>query len=135
MKKAPTAKSPCGTQQARPVEDNIDLQYKQGPLGRAWSGTSKRVRSQNPICQRILNVGLYKNEQCHSPAVLVHHHHSPRNRPDLFLKVYDENGKSNLIALCAGCHIDSEGTDGMDGVLWVEGIDFVRTEYAPFSVS
>jgi 5-methylcytosine-specific restriction endonuclease McrA len=90
----------------------------------AWTWLSKLVRSQNPICQRIRDDGRGP-EQCRYASRMVHHHHSPKDRPDLMLSVYDEAGSSNLVALCLQCHNDSPGTFGT----WIEGRDFVRTNF------
>jgi len=95
---------------------NGDKRYTTG----AWPKLSRVMRGLNPICQRIIVSNLYGTEQCHSPATLVHHIVSPRQRPDLFLV------PSNLICLCDQCHPDAEGTpnwkewDGKTG-------DFVPT--------
>lgn len=130
MMRPPVAKSTARQEQARMRKYNGDKRYTTGP----WPKVSEAVRRQNPICQKILNTGLYRNEQCHAPATLVHHHHSPDKFPHLFLRVYDDEGHSNLMALCDQCHVDNAGTDGSDGVLWVEGIDFVRTEFKQWRV-
>jgi hypothetical protein len=131
MIRPPVARSTARQDQAAMRKYNGDKRYSTG----AFPKLSRVVRARNPICQKIVNAGLYRNEQCHSPSVLVHHYHSPRTRPDLFLSVYDENGVSNLIALCAQCHCDSDGTDGENGApLWVEGVDFVRTEFKQWQV-
>ena len=129
MRKTPTAKAPARTPTAQ--EHGGDPKYSTG----AWPKLSRVVRARNPICQRILNVGLYKNEQCHNFSQLVHHRHGASAHPELFLSVYDKEGISNLIALCLGCHIDSDGTDGTNGTVnWIEGVDFVRTEFKQWRV-
>jgi hypothetical protein len=93
--------------------------------GRAWRLVSALVRSFNPICQRLLDDGRGGMERCHNPSTLVHHHNSPKQRPDLFASIFDKEGGSNLIALCSHCHTDAEGTVGV----WLEGRDFARTFY------
>ena len=74
---------------------------------RAWqsrrTGLALAVRTRNPICQKLHIEGL-RLRRCHNKSDCVHHAHGPRVRPDLFLSVYDEHGKSNLIALCNDCH-------------------------------
>jgi hypothetical protein len=118
MLRTPTAKPPCATPQARPADDNIDLQYKQGPLGRMWIRLSKLMRDLNPVCQKIPNTGLYKpGEQCHNRATLVHHLVSPRVDPTLFLVA------SNLVCLCNSCHPPDDGTPW-----WKVGVDYVETK-------
>jgi hypothetical protein len=116
MQRTPTAQLPGATPTARAADDNIDAQYKQGPLGAAWISTSKLMRRLNPVCQKIVNDGLYRNEQCHNPAALVHHLVSPRQDPKLFLVA------SNLVALCAHCHPPDDGTPW-----WKVGVDYVAT--------
>lgn len=116
MLKTPTAKVPGGTPTAR--QNGGDPRYQ----STAWKRLSQVMRRLNPVCQRILNVGGYKNEQCHNPAALVHHYHGAISRPDLFFTA------SNLIAICFSCHVDTDGTDGVNGApLWVEGKDYVAT--------
>lgn len=39
-------------------------------------------------------------------AVTVHHVHPLRERPDLALSEFDEDGNVNLICLCESCHWD-----------------------------
>lgn len=110
---------------------------------RGWSGrtgVAKAVKVRNPICQKLESV-CGRLEQCHRPAYLVHHRISPRVRPDLALKVYDEKGMSNLIALCARCHPDSDGTpdwrEASHGDMTPPGGGefFVRTQFSLNSVS
>jgi hypothetical protein len=89
---------------------------------REWSGgvgIQPNVLMRNAQCQRLIN-----GKRCWNGSTLVHHRISPRVRPDLFSAVFDENGISNLIALCRDCHPNTEGTPE-----WREGIDFVRTEF------
>jgi hypothetical protein len=88
-------------------------------------GVRPAVLMHNPRCQRIVD-----GKQCWHGAALVHHRISPRERPDLFLSPFDENGFSQLIALCRDCHPNSEGTPD-----WVEGKDYVRTEFAIMGVN
>jgi 5-methylcytosine-specific restriction endonuclease McrA len=111
MLKTPTAKMPGGT----PTADLHfgDKRYVQG----AWPKLSRVMRRLNPVCQRILNVGSYRNEQCHNAAALVHHLIAPQERPELFLQ------PTNLVALCFSCHPDTPGTPN-----WVVGKDYVETE-------
>jgi hypothetical protein len=130
MLKTPTARQPSSTPTAKGTHDG-DPKYTTG----AWPKVSRKVRSDNPICQKILNVGLYKNEQCHNASQLVHHRHGAIAYPELFLSVYDKDGVSNLIALCLNCHVDTDGTDGTNGTdNWIEGVHFVRTEYREWRV-
>lgn len=91
------------------VRDEIDRMYQRA----RWKKTRWLFLSNNPVCQRI-----HRAEQCQNPSTLVHHLLSPRNRPDLFTE------PTNLCALCAHCHPDSEGTPE-----WVEGKDYVKTEF------
>jgi len=57
----------------------------------------------NPQCQKLHNInGVLR--RCRNLSYLVHHITGARLRPDLFLSVFDENGKSNLVALCSACH-------------------------------
>jgi len=110
MNKTPTAKLPGGTPTAQ--QHGGDPKYTTGP----WPKLSRVLRALNPVCQRILNVGSYHNEQCHNASQLTHHLIAPQQRPDLFLQA------SNLVCLCLSCHPDTEGTPG-----WVEGKDYVAT--------
>ena len=129
MKKTPTAQMPSGTPTAQQNDNGTKYQSPH------WRRVSRKIRSDNAVCQRILNVGLYHNEQCHNASQMVHHRRGAIAHPELFLSVYDRDGVSNLIALCWGCHVDFDGTDGTNGTpLWVEGVDFVRTEYQPWRV-
>lgn len=101
-----------------PANDSVRRQYH----SREWSGRSgiqPAVLMRNRRCQRVIN-----GKQCWNGATLVHHRISPRVRPDLFSRPFDENGTSQLIALCRDCHPRDEGTPN-----WVEGVDFVRTEF------
>jgi len=83
-----------------------------------WRRLSLMVRSKNPLCQKLVN-----GRQCMSPSRICHHRLSPWRRRDLFLSVYDENGVSQLIALCMAHHPDVDTPD------WIEGKDFCRTEF------
>ncbi len=99
-------------QTARRRYDPNDKFYKSGP----WPKLSQVMRRLNPVCQRILNAGLYKNEQCHNASALTHHIVSPKQRPELALV------PANLICLCEHCHPTEQGTPG-----WVVGKDYVAT--------
>ncbi|HXZ14067.1 MAG TPA: hypothetical protein VEG64_16900 [Candidatus Sulfotelmatobacter sp.] len=118
MKRTPTAKLPGTTPAARGYSD--DPRYTRG----AWPKLSRVMRGHNPVCQKILNVGMYKNEQCHNASTLVHHLVSPKERPDLFLV------PSNLVCLCENCHPPTEGTPD-----WVAGKDYVATVLPKWRVS
>jgi hypothetical protein len=83
-----------------------------GPLrtlyhSRGWqgqrTGLALAVRQRNPICQKLHVVGG-RLIRCRYASALVHHMNGARLRPDLFFSVFDENGKSNLVALCKECH-------------------------------
>jgi hypothetical protein len=100
----------------RRENDPSRSRYNTGPFPKL----SKILRGQNPICQKLNAAGI----RCSSLSVLVHHRHSPRSRPDLFLRVFDENNVSQLICLCASDHPKDDGTPD-----WKEGIDFCRTEF------
>jgi len=76
---------------------------------KAWRSVSTAIRVRNPMCQ-MLHPERGKLMPCHNPSTLVHHRWSPRERPDLFMRTYDESGVSHLIALCADCHPTSDGT-------------------------
>jgi hypothetical protein len=129
MLKTPTAKLPGATPAAQ--QHGGDPRYTTG----AWTRLSRVLRARNPICQKILNVGLYKNEQCHNASQLVHHRHGAIAHTELFFSVYDNEGVSNLISLCLGCHVDTDGTDGQNGTpLWVEGVHFIRTEFKQWNI-
>lgn len=114
-----------------PKDPRVRPEQDKRYVGKAWRATAALVKRQNPICQRLLDDGRGGVEQCHNPSTLVHHHNSPKNRPELFTAIYDADGGSNLIALCPHCHSDAEGTLGV----WVEGRDFVRTRYKKPSFS
>lgn len=116
MKRSPRLKTP-GTLTAVLA----DRYRKSLPLAKryasaAWEKLSACMRRHNPICQRILNEGSYRNEQCHNASVLAHHLLGTRSRPDLFFV------SSNLVCLCLQCHPDTDGTPQ-----WAEGVDYVKT--------
>lgn len=103
--------------------------------GRAWSGKvgiSPAVKARNPICQKLHLVDG-RLEQCRNWSFLVHHRNSPRLRPDLFASVFDERGISNLIALCQGCHPQSDGTpewqEARPGDVATHGEFFIKTQW------
>jgi hypothetical protein len=100
---------------ANPLAENPVASLYNSP---AWRKTSHLVRSHNSLCQRLIN-----GKQCTEPSRLVHHRLSPYRRRDLFLSIYDENGVSQLIALCQSHHPDVDTPD------WREGVDFTRTEF------
>jgi hypothetical protein len=104
------------------ANDSVRQIYN-APAWKGRSGIAPAVKARNPVCQK-LKVVNGRRVQCLQPSFLVHHRLSPRVRPDLALSVYDEKGVSQLIALCDGCHPEIEGTPD-----WVEGVDFVRTEF------
>jgi hypothetical protein len=115
------------------TNDRVNKLYDLHP----WSGVNgiaTVVKAKNPLCQKLIREGG-RLIRCRHFSYLVHHRLSPRQRPDLFLSVYDENGVSQLIALCADCHPNSEGTPD-----WKEGVEgpvppgggefFIRTEFS-----
>src|SRR5579862_2111426 len=118
------------------TRDPANARYR----SRAWrsdrSGIALAVRTRNPICQK-LHCENGRLVRCHNASRLVHHVTGARLRPDLFLSVYDETGKSNLIALCQGCHPSAEETnawqEAAEGSLVPAGKGnaefFVRTEW------
>jgi hypothetical protein len=125
MNRPPVAKSNARRDQTEARKYNGDDRYQQP----AWRKTSLKMKTLNPICQKIPNTGggagLYAiGEQCHNPATICHHLISPKQRPDLFLV------PSNLVCLCAQDHPDAEGTPD-----WVVGIDYVATELPKWNIS
>lgn len=77
------------------------------------SGEWQKIRAQ------VLEMDHYECQMCKASGKLthrradnkgmkqtlvVHHVHHLKDRPDLALSVYDENGERNLITLCEGCH-------------------------------
>lgn len=59
--------------------------------------------------QKVLAIDHYECTKCkargkYSRASLVHHVHHLKDRPDLALSVYDEDGKRQLVSLCRPCH-------------------------------
>ncbi len=61
------------------------------------------------IRKEVLRLDHYECQMCkqsgkHTKAEIVHHVNHLKNRPDLALRIYDENGKRNLISLCRACH-------------------------------
>jgi 5-methylcytosine-specific restriction endonuclease McrA len=79
-----------------------------------WERFRQAVIRQNPICQRLQRDG----QQCHNPAVLVHHLVSPRVDVSKFLDT------TNVVCLCEHCHPTGEGTP-----TWRVGIDYVLTRF------
>ena len=49
---------------------------------------------------------MHKSPAKISRGTTVHHVHELRQRPDLALSEYDEQGQINLICLCPSCHWD-----------------------------
>ena len=47
---------------------------------------------------------LCKSRRIKRKANTVHHVHHLKDRPDLALEIYDEDGKRNLVSLCESCH-------------------------------
>lgn len=90
---------------------------------------SRLLKAQNYQCQRLV-----KGVRCERLSEITHHRLSPTDRPDLKLSVYDENGVSQLIALCREHHPPTDGTPH-----WIEGkigdrnADFIRTEFGAIS--
>lgn len=75
--------------------DNVIQFYKSA----AWKHLRARVlKMDRNECQMCRAQGNY------SKAVTVHHVHHVRDRPDLALSLYDENGERNLVSLCKQCH-------------------------------
>jgi hypothetical protein len=113
----------CPTHAKKHTKDGAErARYtSQGPFVKL----SRTIKGQNPVCQR-----LERGVQCDKPSEITHHRHSPNSRPDLLLSVYDEQGVSNLLALCRDHHPPSDGTPS-----WREGLpgdknaDFVRTVF------
>lgn len=65
----------------------------------SWKRVRREVmKMDKQECQRCKARGRY------SKAVLVHHVHHLKDRPDLALSVYDEDGERNLVSLCKHCH-------------------------------
>ena len=59
---------------------------------------------------QVLKLDHYECQRCKSKykrikrARYVHHVNELKDRPDLALSIYDEDGKRNLISLCFNCH-------------------------------
>lgn len=49
-------------------------------------------------CTRCKARGRYRR------AEVVHHVHHLKDRPDLALSIYDEDGRRQLVSLCRACH-------------------------------
>jgi len=77
------------------VRDAVDRMYHHA----RWLVFRKWILAGRPICQRI-----DKGIRCTKASTLVHHLWSPRQRPDLF------TSERHVLALCAWCHTDEEGT-------------------------
>ena len=45
-----------------------------------------------------------KHKRYPQRAYVVHHVHHLKDRPDLALEIWDEEGKRNLISVCSSCH-------------------------------
>jgi 5-methylcytosine-specific restriction endonuclease McrA len=79
-----------------------------------WEHFRTMMLAHNPICQRLQRDG----QQCHNPALLVHHLVSPRVDVSKFLDI------QNVVCLCEHCHPTGEGTPQ-----WRAGVDYVSTRY------
>ena len=66
-----------------------------------WRKCSHHIRRCNPICQAI-----WYGIRCNRPSTIVHHLVDPETAPHL------RTDPSNLVALCANCHITSTGDAG-----------------------
>ena len=84
------------------ARNRLDLFYTSK---RYWRPLREQVKRE---AKRLCYDCLHK-----SPAVInpiddgtVHHIHPLRERPDLALSRYDEQGKVNLVYLCPQCHWD-----------------------------
>ena len=45
-----------------------------------------------------------KHKRYPQKAYIIHHVHHLKDRPDLALEIWDEEGKRNLISVCSDCH-------------------------------
>ena len=94
---------------------------------RVWRDrTSPSVIGQNVICQRIKPNYLGVMEQCRNQSQVVHHRIGPNGDAHKFFSVFLD-GVSQLIALCEQCHGVERDPGGTPE--WVEGRDFVRTNW------
>lgn len=76
-------------------DDNIHRFY----CRKEWLQIREKVLKMDHYeCQKCRRKGRYKR------AVLVHHINHLKDRPDLALEIFDDNGKRNLISLCQSCH-------------------------------
>ena len=61
--------------------------------------------------QEVLRLDHFECQECkrrgrYSKGYIVHHIHHVKDRPDLALSVFDENGRRNLECVCKKCHED-----------------------------
>ena len=72
-------------------------------VSREWKKLRKQVlKKQKRRCWDC----MHKSPAKITRAVTVHHVHPLRERPDLALSEFDEDGNANLICLCESCHWD-----------------------------
>lgn len=75
--------------------DKVDVFYRWG----VWKALREEVlRMDNYECQLCKAQGRY------AKAVVVHHVQHVKDRSDLALSVWDENGERQLISVCKRCH-------------------------------
>lgn len=78
------------------AEDNVGKFYNRSSWLRAREKVMALDHHQCVRCKKLY--GRYRK------ANVVHHVHHLKDRPDLCLNVYDEQGERNLISLCNSCH-------------------------------
>lgn len=74
-------------------KENLFYEWPEWLRTRAWALYLDRGE-----CTRCKQRGRY------TPAEVVHHVQHLRDRPDLALSIYDEDGKRQLVSLCRACH-------------------------------
>lgn len=75
--------------------DEVDSFYH----WKSWERLRKQVLAMDHWeCVRCKEKGKYQK------ARVVHHVNHLKDRPDLALSVYDNNGRRNLVSLCKACH-------------------------------
>lgn len=81
-------------------------------IGEIAEGTERRFycgKQWQRVRARVLKMDNYECQKCkaegrYSRAEIVHHIHHLKDRPDLALSIWDDEGKRNLISICKYHH-------------------------------